>query len=154
MRPDPTPGRPTWRSGVVLSALLASTACDAIGGGPTIQLDSAEVSLPSGAEIHDIAVRGAGAADSIAPAAVEADPGDAVRFTVEDHRTHALVFDADSLDPAVLRFLEGTVQLRGPPLVNEGAAWVIDLAGAPPGRYPFLCRSHGARGVLTVRPEG
>lgn len=144
-----------WRSGVLLWLLPAALAlplpaCDVFGGGPTIRLDSAEVSLPSGAEVHDVAVGGAGATDSIAPAAVEAEPGDALRFVVGDHRTHALAFVKDSLAPDVRQFLERTVQLRGPPLVNTGTAWVVSLAGAPPGRYPFVCLSHGARGVVVV----
>ena len=155
MSRDATPGRHIWRSGVLLSALLALPAlpaCEAIGGRATVQLDSGEVSLPSGAEIHEVAIGGAGARDSIAPATVEAEPGDAVRFTVGDHRTHALAFIADSLPAGAREFLERTVQLRGPPLVNEGTAWVVSLAEAPPGRYPFVCLSHDARGVLVVRP--
>lgn len=154
MAPNVTPGRPMWRSGVLLSAILALTGCDAIGGGATIQLDSAEVSLPSGAELHDVAIGGAGASDSIAPTSVSASPGDAVRFTVRDHRTHAVIFDPDSLPGPAREFLERTGQLRGPPLVNEGTAWVVSLADAPPGRYPFVCLSHGARGVIAVGNGG
>lgn len=143
-----------WRSGVLLSALLALTGCDAISGGATVQLDSAEVSLPSGAELHDVAIGGAGATDTIAPASLSAKPGDAIRFTVQDHRTHALVFDPGSLPPAAREFLDRTGQLRGPPLVNEGTAWVVSLADAPAGRYPFACLSHGARGVIAVGNGG
>lgn len=154
MRRDATPGRPTRRSGVLLAALLVVGGCDAIGGGATIHLDSAEVSLPGGAELHEIVIGGAGARDSIAPSAISAEPGDALRFVVDDHRTHALAFDAGSLAPPVRQFLESTMQLRGPPLVNAGSAWVVSLADAPPGRYPFLCRSHGARGVIEVAPGG
>ena len=154
MSRNATPGRLPWRSGVLLSALIAVAGCDAIGGDTTIRLDSAEVSLPSGAEVHDVAIGGASATDSISPATVSARSGDAVRFVVGDHRTHALAFDQGSLEPAVLEFLERTVQLRGPPLVNSGSAWVVSLADAPAGRYPFTCRSHGAGGVLTVEAGG
>lgn len=154
MARNATPARLPRRSGVLLSALLTVAACDAIGGGNTVQLDSAEVSLPSGAELHEVAIGGASATDSISPTAVSARPGDAVRFVVGDHRTHALAFDQANLDPAALEFLERTVQLRGPPLVNSGSAWVVSLAEAPAGRYPFTCRSHGARGVLTVEAGG
>ena len=152
-----TPGRLQWRSGVLCSALLVLlplTGCDAIGGGATVQLDSAEVSLPSGAELHEVSVGGAGATDSIAPSSVSASAGDAIRFTVHDHRTHALVFEGGSLSPPGREFLERTGQLRGPPLVNEGTAWVVSLAEAPPGRYPFVCLSHGARGVIAVGSGG
>jgi plastocyanin len=151
----PTPGRPTGRSGVFVSLLAALTiiGCEAVGGGDTIQLDTAEVQL-SGARVHDLVIAGQADTDSIAPAGVRAQVGDAVRFTSGDHRTHAVAFDAARLDPHIREYLERTNQLRGPPLVNQGASWVVVLEDAPPGRYPFLCRSHDARGVVVVgRPD-
>lgn len=150
MRPDGTPGRLAWRSGVLFSTLLALAGCDALGGGATIRLDSSEVSLP-GADVHDVDIGGAGAADSLAPAALEVRPGDAVRFVAGDHRAHAIAFLADSLPPAARAWLEESQQLRGPPLVNRGSQWIVVFEGAPPGRYPFTCLSHGARGGVTVR---
>jgi plastocyanin len=151
----PTPERSAGRSGVFVSLLAALTiiGCEAVGGGDTIQLDTAEVQL-SGARVHDFVIAGQADTDSIAPAGVRAQVGDAVRFTTGDHRTHAMAFDADRLDPPIREYLERTNQLRGPPLVNQGASWVVVLEDAPPGRYPFLCRSHDARGVVVVgRPE-
>lgn len=142
------------RSGVLVSLLLAVpvlAGCEAMGGGATIQLDSAEVRLEPGASAHEVRISGAGPVDSIAPATLEAEPGDAVRFIVMDHRTHALAFGPEGLAAEVRAFLERTDQLRGPPLVNEGTEWVVLLEGAPAGRYPFRCRSHDAEGVLTVR---
>jgi plastocyanin len=121
-----------------------------VGGGATIQLDTAEVQLERGTGLHDIRISGAGSTDSIAPTVVHAEPGDAVRFTIDDHRTHAIGFEVDRLTPPIREYLERTNQLRGPPLVNRGAAWVLVLEDAPPGRYPFLCRSHRARGMLMV----
>lgn len=156
----PTPGRPSGRSGVLLSTFLAVVSaapllggCDAVGGGATIQLDSAEVQLDGGARAHEIRITGFGGTDSIAPAMVEAKAGDAVRFVVGDGRAHALAFRADALEADARAFLERTGQLRGPPLVNEGAEWVVTLQEAPAGRYPYHCRSHDATGTLVVRPE-
>jgi plastocyanin len=134
-------------------AMAALTGCDAVGGGATIQLDTAEVQLESGTSLHDVVVTGAGAVDSIAPAQLRARPGDAVRFTIDDHRTHAFAFQADALSGPVRDYLERTDQLRGPPLVNRGSAWVVVLEDAPPGRYPFLCRTHDAYGLLVVEPD-
>jgi plastocyanin len=152
----PTPGRARARSGVLAFALaaLALPGCEAAGGGATIQLDTAEVRLERGSRVHDVRVRGAADTDTLAPAAVRADPGDAVRFTTDDHRTHAMGFDAARLAPPVREYLERTGQLRGPPLLNRGAAWVVVLDDAPAGRYPFLCRLHGAHGVLQVQAMG
>jgi plastocyanin len=147
----PTPERSTRRSGVLVSllAVLTLTGCEAVDGGATIQLDTAEVNL-AGGQVHEIVIAGAAATDSIAPTSVRARPGDALRFTTADHRTHAMAFEADRLDPAIREYLDATNQLRGPPLVNRGAAWVVVLEGAPPGRYPFLCRAHNARGMVVV----
>jgi plastocyanin len=154
----PTPERSTGRSGVFASLLVALTivGCEAVagGGGATIQLDTAEVQLGDGTQVHDFVIAGVADADSIAPSGVRARVGDAVRFTTEDHRTHAIAFEADRLDPAIRAYLDRTNQLRGPPLVNRGASWVVVLEDAPPGRYPFLCRTHDARGVVVVeRPD-
>lgn len=132
--------------------LLALGGCDAIGGGATIQLDDDEVRLGSGADVHEVAVGGAGGEDTLEPNTISAQAGDAVRFVVRDRRTHALAFEGEGLTAAAREFLESTMQLRGPPLVNQDAEWVVSLADAPPGRYPFVCRTHGARGVVTVDP--
>lgn len=151
---DVAPGRLRRRSGVVIGALLGLIAplalggCDAVSRGSTIALDSAEVSIDGG--VHEIRVSGAGAQDSIAPATVEATSGDALRFVIEDRRPHAFAFTTESLAEPVREYLERTGQLRGPPLVNQGAEWVVLLEDAPAGRYPFHCRSHDARGEVTV----
>jgi plastocyanin len=103
--------------------------------------------------VHEVRIAGAGAVDSFSSGRVEAGPRDVIRFVAGDHRTHALAFLTDSLPAAAREYLESSRQLRGPPLVTEGAAWIVSLDGAPPGRYPFYCRSHGARGVVTVRTD-
>lgn len=154
MSRDVAPGRPWGRSGALLLALvvvpLALPGCEAVGGGATIELDSAQLSIPGTA--HEVRITGAGALDSIAPSTIEAEPGDAVRF-ISDRRPHALTFTERSLAPPVREFLEETGQLRGPPLVNEGASWVVLLENAPPGRYPFHCRSHDASGEVVVTAD-
>lgn len=151
---EAAPGRPSWRSGAIrfglLVALAALGGCEAVGGGESIALDSIEVSIPGSA--HEVRIAGAGASDSIAPARTEAEPGDAIRFVVEDRRPHALTFTVDELAPEVRQYLDRTGQLRGPPLVNEGSTWVVLLEDAPPGRYPFYCRSHDASGEIVVVP--
>jgi plastocyanin len=154
MRNRSASGRAVRRpgAGILFAIVVAVAACEAVGGGATIELDTADVQLERGVELHEVTIRGTAAADSLLPARVAARPGDAVRFTIDDHRTHAIGFDVDRLEPAVRDYLESTNQLRGPPLVNRGGAWIVILDGAPPGRYPFLCRSHDARGLLVVEP--
>jgi plastocyanin len=148
----PTPGRAAARSGVVARVLVALSlgACEAVGGGATIHLDTAEIQLERGSHLHEVRISGVADTDTVAPATLRADPGDVIRFTTDDHRTHAIGFDPDRLTPSIREYLERTNQLRGPPLVNRGSAWVVVLEAAPPGRYPFLCRFHEARGMLQV----
>ena len=86
----------------------------------------------------------------IEPSTVQARVGDVVRFTSADRGGHAIAFDGASLDPAARDFLERTAQMRGPPLLEPGAVWVVNLAGAPPGTYAFTCATHNLRGTLTV----
>jgi plastocyanin len=93
-------------------------------------------------------------ADAIDPPSLVAHVGDVVRFTSTDRGAHALAFDALRLEPAAREFLERTGQLRGPPLLEPGAVWVVNLADAPPGTYPFTCSTHGKRGTLSVRAAG
>lgn len=131
----------------------AVPGCDRVGGGggETVVLDSTEVRLDGA--VHDVALGGAGARDTVSPAVVRVRPGDAVRFVARDRRPHAPAFIADSLTAQVRAYLDRTGQLRGPPLVNEGAVWMVVLDEAPPGRYPFYCRSHDATGVVIVGRE-
>jgi hypothetical protein len=63
-----------------------------------------------------------------------------------------VAFELVRLSDPVRDFLDRTNQLRGPPLVNRGAAWVVVLDEAPAGRYPFICRTHDARGMILVDP--
>ncbi|HKJ93003.1 MAG TPA: hypothetical protein VJ957_07535 [Longimicrobiales bacterium] len=145
------PGAPerVLRFGALLLTVAALTACG--GGGSSaheLRLDSQVVRLPRSAHIHDVALE----ADSTGQplATVHAAPGDVVRFTARDNHTHAVAFDADALAPDARAFLERTAQLSGPPLISAGARWIVNLDGAPPGRYPFRCLSHDRRGLLIV----
>jgi plastocyanin len=144
-----TPGRPrSGRLGVLCFVLLAA-ACNGVqDGGETVVLDSAEVSVDGA--VHEVRITGVGATDTLAPPRLDAEVGDVVRFVVADRRPHALAFIADSLAPQIRDYLDRTGQLRGPPLVSEGSTWVVALEDAPPGQYPFYCRSHDVYGVLRV----
>lgn len=148
MTKSPTPGRLSGRSGVLVLVALLLTACERVGGGESIALDSSELTVAG--SVHEIRLSGAEAGDSIVPGRIQAEPGDALQFVVGDRRPHAVAFLADSLSARQRTFLEETGQLRGPPLVNQGSSWVVILEGAPPGRYPFYCRSHDAFGVVIV----
>lgn len=126
-------------------------ACD--GGAPAeervLELAHDTIRLPDGVTLHQVRVSRASAAE-FEPAAVRAIAGDVIRFTAADRGGHTILFDGSILSDAVRTYLEENGQLRSPPLIDEGAAWVITLDGAPPGEYRFHCATHGAAGVLHV----
>jgi plastocyanin len=154
---DVAPVRPgSGRTGVVFPALFALclTGCADRGGPPepaVLQLDSGSVSLPAGVALVDIGIRTtAGGGGEFDPPSVQARVGDVLRFTTKDAQTHAIAFDAVTLPPAALEYLESHAQLRSPPMLREGASWVISFAEAPPGPYRFRCTTHGAEGTIAV----
>ncbi len=136
------------RFGALFLILTALGACR--GGNPDreLRLDTQVVRLPRGSQIHVVRLD-ADSADA-PPIIVRAAPGDIIRFSPGDNRTHAVAFDAQGLSAEARAFLERTSQLSGPPLTDTAAAWIVNLNGAPDGRYPFHCLSDGRRGVLIV----
>lgn len=138
-------------AGVLL--LSALSACeDGIrrgNSGPrTLELDSDTVQLESGVTLHDVKIRSTAAGD-FEPAAVTAKSGDVVRFTSADARTHAL-----SIQPpgeAARAALAAANQLRSPPLIAQGTAWVISLKGVPAGTYTVSCLSHAGTATVHVQ---
>jgi plastocyanin len=131
--------------------LLFITACD--NGlidkkDRTLELAADTIDVPAGVDLHDIKVVTDAQSRDFDPVNLKASPGDYVRFTTSDSRTHAIVFDVAA--PEIRKFLESTGQLRSPPLVNNGASWVIALDKAPLGTYVFRCLMHNHSGQLTV----
>lgn len=151
--PAGTPARRWLRAGVVALVALSGAACERAGEGDegprVLELTHDTIRLEPEVRLVQVAVR-RHADGEFDPAAVEARPGDVVRFTAEDNGGHAIVFDGAGLAADARQFLEESSQLRGPPLIREGAAWVISLDGAPAGEYTFRCTTHDATGRLSV----
>jgi plastocyanin len=112
-------------------------------GGDTIQ-------LAPGVAVHDVQVRNSEDGD-FAPALDSARSGDVVRFTTADSRTHLIAFDEASLPGNARSLFESKMQLSSPPLVVQGATWIVSLENAPAGTYTFVCSTHNQRGTLIVR---
>ena len=113
-----------------------------------LEISGDTVDLPRGVTLHDVKVKATGHAD-FEPAQVTAKIGDAVRFTIGDTRTHALVITAPTAEAQ--HTLESTSQRRSPPLVTAGQAWVVSLKGLPAGTYTITCLSHAGSATLTVQ---
>ena len=139
-------------AGALFCAWLSLAGCgDRRTDEPAVlELETDTIRLPPGTRILDVGIEVRAEGSEFEPAAVSARQGDVVRFTAGDHRGHALVFDPARLDPEAAAFLESSGQLRGPPLLSAGTSWIVSLAGAPPGSYPFRCVTHDASGVLRV----
>ena len=139
------------RPGLLFCTLLALGCAQDGVPRDVVELDEGEVvQLPEGSHRHDVRLDGVGAQTEVNPATVGATPGDAVAFVAADAVTHSIVFLADRLDSAQVAFLESAGQMRGPPLLSEGASWIVSLNGAPQGDYPFACALHGGQGVIRV----
>ena len=147
------PGRGVSRPGALLFALVMTFAgCDRDASDPRVlELAHDTITLENG-EVVQIFMRGAGDSAGFRPAAVQANVGDVLRFTADDALTHAVGFDEASLSAEARAFLERSGQLRSPPLVDRGTAWVVSLEGAPPGAYTVIDLTHQHRGSITVRP--
>jgi plastocyanin len=152
------PARPLWLAGTfVLAAGVAVSACDRSAGesaaGPRVlELDSARITLPDSVRLQVITLRRSQSGD-LEPARSAVRVGDIVRFEAADAGAHAIGFDGTALPPEARRFLEATGQMRSPPLLSAGNAWVLNFTNAPPGEYPYQCATHGARGSITVQPR-
>jgi plastocyanin len=114
----------------------------------TLELAGDTIELPADVDLHDVEIRTGEQHRDFEPKQVQAKPGDYLRFTSRDTRTHAIVFEVT--DPTLRAFLESTGQLRSPPLINNGTSWVIALKDAPAGTYPFRCLVHNDTGQLSV----
>lgn len=138
-------------AGVAVAALFVAGCEDGVrlgGGSRSLALESDTIQLAASVTLHDVAVRAAGNSD-FDPAQVNAKIGDVVRFTVADTRTHAL--SVVPPNDAANQALVATNQLRSPPLVAQGQAWVISLDGVPAGSYTIRCISHAGHATLTVQ---
>jgi plastocyanin len=99
--------------------------------------------ISSRVPLHRIALGGARDMDHVVPTLTTAEPGDVVEFQTVDGRVHTLSFAVDSITRPVRAFLEETRQLSSPPLLDRGSRFLVDLTGAPVGRYVFRTRTSG-----------
>lgn len=121
------------------------------GAPARLDLESDTIELPATAAIVDVRLRGASGDGAIDPPLVRVHSGDVVRFLAGDAAGHAIAFAAGDLSTAQRDFLIRTGQLSSPPLLVPGAAWLVNLEGAPPGDYLFHCVVHDVAGRIRVR---
>ncbi len=146
------PARPYRGCAGVFVLLIVLQSCERAPFTSAKPLDVGEdtIQLAPGVVVHDVQVGAAGNSE-FTPTDVQVRAGDVVRFTATDSRTHMLTFDETSLPGNARVLFETKSQLRSPPLVMEGAIWIISLAEAPAGTYSFVCSMHGTSGRIVVR---
>jgi plastocyanin len=115
----------------------------------------AELGLTDEDVVHRIVLRG-GDREVFSPDELAIAEGAWVEFVSDDWRVHEIRFELDSLPAAARAFLEESDQVASPPLVNQGARFLVSFSGAPDGRYPFVAEGNRApgRGVVVVGPTG
>lgn len=114
----------------------------------SLELTSDTIQLATGVTLHDVEVK-SGQNSDFKPDQITAKQDDVVRFTSADTRTHALVITAPTAEAKAA--LESNGQLRSPPLVSKGQAWVVSLKGVPSGTYTISCISHAGTATLVVQ---
>ncbi len=135
--------------------LLALARCGVEAETQAGEAASATVREPPlpGVEIVQIIQLGGGRdQEHVIPLASEISAG-WVEFITLDRRVHTLSFIVDSLAAEAYDYLRTTDQVHSPPLLERGTRFLVDLSGAPEGRYVFSSRSHGepVYGSITVR---
>src|SRR5690606_27681142 len=147
--------RPAWRWGCALALVTTIAGCGREEPDPALipdELLQTELGLTPEDRVHRVRV-GGGRAEHVEPAETVVAPGAYVQFATTDWLVHEVVFEADSLGPDALRFMEELDQLASPPMVARDSRFVVSFVDAPPARYPYRVEGNGApaRGVVIVR---
>ena len=149
--------RPRAIGPFLLSALLGpcigSCAAD-----PELQPDEvlrAELGLTDRDEVYRVTISG-GEREGAEPVETILRAGAYVEFVTADWLVHEVAFELDSLSADARDFLERTDQVASPPLLRMDSRYVVNFAGSPPGRYPYLLAGNAAPGrgvvVVEIRP--
>ena len=103
-----------------------------------------------GARLHEIRMIGDMTGFRLEPARFTIARGDSVVFRVVSGQPHAVAFDTTAIAKNVAREVHGRMidqveKLADPLLLFAGDRYLINFAGLPAGRYPFLCLPHLGR---------
>lgn len=115
--------------------------------------------LRAGPRVHEIRMIGDASGYRFEPANVSIAQGDTVVFLVVSGQPHTVAFDTTAIAPNIahtlgMRMRDKIGTLSGPFLLAARDRYVIDFAGIPAGRYPFVCLPHAAlkmAGEIVVR---
>lgn len=108
--------------------------------------------VPDSEEPVRVSLGGWGSEEHISPSDAYVGPAGRVEFRVADWRVHVVRFITEGMDSTQIQFLRDHGRLTSPPLVDRGDAFLVDMSGAPLGRYPFVVDGFGraAYGAVIV----
>ena len=126
---------------VLLPVVLAG--CEPANDNPPDQLLQDSLGLESSDPVLRVELSAPENLERPRPETVRVPPGGFVEFRTADRRLHTVRVLLDSLPAAGADFLRTTGQDRSPPLLEQGARFVVSFRDAPAGRYPYLVEGIG-----------
>ena len=142
------------RNGAVFLLVLVGAGCEAID--PALRPDDqliSELDLTERDRVYTVSLA-TGVGESAEPDSIVVQPGDYLQFVSSDWFIHEVHFDSAIMDDQARSFMVVTGQMSSPPLLQQGARFVLSFADAPLGRYPFRLQGNreDGRGVIVVAP--
>lgn len=89
------------------------------------------------------------------PDSILVQEGDYIQFVSDDWFIHQVIFDSTAMSDRAWTFMVTHDQIASPPLLQNGARFVISFVDASPGAYPFLLEGNREPGfgVVVVAPS-
>jgi hypothetical protein len=147
------PGGPRFPGAWVVAVVLAAAApgCLREPPPPTDPELVEALGLDPGTPVYRVDLVDRSGRIALFPSAHEVVPGALVQFVTRDRRVYSVHFERDGVPPGGWAFLDAAGQTASPPLVEEGARFVVSLVGAPGGTYRFRVEGQGRTGHGELR---
>lgn len=133
---------------------LSSVGCEQANPAlrPDLQLIE-ELGLSGTDRVHTVRLKMVGQ-EMAYPDSILAHEGDYIQFVSDDWFLHEVRFDSTSMSEDAWEFMVLNNQAASPPLLQNGARFVISFVDASPGAYPFLLEGNRkpGSGVIVVAP--
>jgi hypothetical protein len=147
------------RRGLLALALLllgGATGCLREPPPPSDPELAEALGLPADTPIHAVELVDRSGQVGVFPSTLALTSGSVVQFRTRDRRTYGVRFLVAEMSSAQRDFLSERGQVSSPPLVEEGARFVVTFQEAPAGRYPFVVEGQGSPGhgeIVVTGPE-
>lgn len=136
---------------------MGSAACEQ--GNPALRPDlqlMEELGLSGTDRVHTVRLTMAGQ-ERAHPDSILVQEGDYIQFVSDDWFLHEVRFDSTDMSEQAWEFMVLNNQAASPPLLQNGARFVISFVDAVPGAYPFLLEGNREPGfgvIVVASPSG